>query len=256
MSDKDLEKVFLNLKTEFTALHAKIEGIIKKYEVLEKQLESQKKGLFKCRKCKENFDSLKGLQKHKNDAESCVDGFKCDRCDKSYTTENDLTEHQLTHGNFKCEKCENKYDITGQLEKHVSAVHGEFKLFCHYYNNDKECPFEGRCIFAHEESPDCRFGKICERVMCMFSHDERDVSDDEDEDDSEDENNENENDDEECIYKMEDLEPSLNKVEEAMEKVHQLLISSKLKCNKCDFIAKNDNGLNMHQKAKHPDNSQ
>ena len=90
----------------------------------------------------------------------------------------------------------------------------------------------------------------------MFSHYERDVSDDEDEDDSEDENDENENDDEECIYKMDDLEPSLKKVEEAMEKVHQLLISSKLKCKKCDFIAKNDNGLNMHQKAKHPDNSQ
>ena len=72
----------------------------------------------------------------------------------------------------------------------------------------------------------------------MFSHDERDVSDDEDGDDDS------------------DLEPSLKIVEEAMEKVQHLLISSKLKCDKCDFVAKNDTGLNMQKKAKHTDKSQ
>ena len=98
--------------------------------------------------------------------------------------------------------------------------------------------------------------------MCMFLHDERDVSDNEDEDDIEDEPddknddvNDTENSESENIFNVEDLEPSLKKVEDAMNKVEQLILTSKLKCDKCDFSAKNINGLNMHKKAKHTDNS-
>ena len=43
-----------------------------------------------------------------------------------------------------------------------------------------------------------------------------------------------------------------------MDKVQQLLLqdkNTKIKCDKCEFEAKNLNGLNMHKKAKHPDNS-
>ena len=60
------------------------------------------------------------------------------------------------------------------------------KMFCHYYNNDKECPYDDQCIFAHEESPDCKFGKGCERIKCMFQHEESDESEDEDENESDD----------------------------------------------------------------------
>ena len=59
-------------------------------------------------------------------------------------------------------------------------------------------------------------------------------------------------------FKVKDIEPSLRKVEEAMDKIQQLLMpeqTSKLKCDQRDFEAKNTNGLNMHKKAKHPDNS-
>ena len=60
------------------------------------------------------------------------------------------------------------------------------------------------------------------------------------------------------MFKITDIEPSLQKVEDAMEKVQQLLLKenkSKLKCDICEFQAKNSNGLNMHMKAKHQDNS-
>ena len=137
MSDKNLEEVFRNHKTEFNDLHTKIEGIINKYEVLEKQLESKKNGPFRCRKCKMKFESLKELQKHKKDKKCCVDDFKCKQCFKSET---DLDTHKITHGNFVCGQCDCKYDIEGQLDKHVSAVHGKNKIFCHYHNNEKDCP--------------------------------------------------------------------------------------------------------------------
>ena len=165
----------------------------------------------------------------------------------------DLTLHQKIHGNFKCEKCDCEYDVLDLLEKHVSAVHGQMKIFCHYFNNDKECAFEGRCIFAHEESPECKFGQQCERTMCMFVHESRDVSDSEEESDSDETGDDDEN---ENVVKIQDLEPCLERVEEAMKKVQVLLQPpSKLKCDKCEFEAKNVNGLNMHKKAKHTDKS-
>ena len=263
MSDKDLELMFLNLKTVFIDFHSKIDEMIKKYEILEKQIESKKKGSFKCRFCKNKFESHKDLREHKKAEQSCGDEHKCEKCEKSYKSEKDLTLHQKMHGNFKCEKCDYEFDVPELLEKHVSAVHGKMKIFCHYFNNKKECPFEGSCIFAHDESPDCKFGKNCERIMCMFSHEERDVSDtEEDDDESENENDDDENNDEvnnddEVIVKIGDIEPSLRKVEEAMDKVEQLLQNktSNIKCNICDFEAKNSNGLTMHKKAKHPDTS-
>ena len=268
MSDKELESMFLNLKNVFNDFHSKIDNMIHEYEILEKKIESQKKGSFKCRFCKKKFESFKDLQDHKKAEQSCGDEFRCDKCDKSFKSEKDQKVHKKTHGNFKCEKCEYEFDVPELLEKHVSAVHGRMKIFCHYFNNEKDCPFEGHCIFAHDESPDCKFGQTCERIMCMFSHEERDVSDTEEEDESDDEKNDDENDDDgknveankddEIVVKIGDIEPSLRKVEEAMDKVEKLLLQNKtsnLKCNKCDFEAKNSNGLTMHNKAKHPDTS-
>ena len=45
------------------------------------------------------------------------------------------------------------------------------ELFCYFFNNDKDCPYQEECIFLHEESEVCKFGKTCDRVMCMFRHD-------------------------------------------------------------------------------------
>ena len=50
-----------------------------------------------------------------------------------------------------------------------------------------------------------------------------------------------------------EIEPALTKIELAMEKVNNLINSKRLKCDSCDFKAKNQNGLNMHKKAKHGD---
>ena len=77
--------------------------------------------------------------------------------------------------------------------------------------------------------------------------DERDIENDESE-------NENEEDDIET-FKLSEIEPVLERVEQAIEKANKLLKSSMLKCEHCDFIAKNQNGLNMHKKAKHEDKS-
>ena len=94
----------------------------------------------------------------------------------------------------------------------------------------------------------------------MFQHDERYVSDDEDDAESEDESDEENDDDkknEKEVIRITDLEPSLKKDEEAMNKVNVLLQkkTSLLKCDLCEFEAGNTNGLTMHKKSKHTDKS-
>ena len=71
------------------------------------------------------------------------------------------------------------FNIEGLLEKHVNSVHGKMKIYCHYFNNEKDCKYSDECIFAHEDSPDCKMGQFCERIMCMFKHGKREISDDE-----------------------------------------------------------------------------
>ena len=122
---------------------------------------------------------------------------------KTFRSENQLDIHKKKHIRFECEDCECEYKYEGFLEKHNQAVHGNVNIFCHYFNNDKDCQFDDQCIFAHNEAPECKFGGG----------------------------------------------------EEAMEKVNELLKQQKLKCDVCEFQARNANGLNMHKKAKHTDNN-
>ena len=90
------------------------------------------------------------------------------------------------HVKYECDECDNvfKYEIV--LEKHIEAAHEDVELFCHYFNNDKDCPFEEECIYIHEESDNCKFANNCERKFCMFKHvntEECETAEDSDDDD-------------------------------------------------------------------------
>ena len=47
----------------------------------------------------------------------------------------------------------------------------ETKTYCHYFNNNKVCPFNDiGCMFKHSESDKCRFGENCQFKLCQFRH--------------------------------------------------------------------------------------
>ena len=251
MSIKSVEPLIHSLNRAFVELQSKLENIVKKYEELEKKLETQKKSSFKCRKCKKEFPNLKKLQKHKDSEDKkCAEDFKCEECAKDFKSSNLLDLHKRKHEKFECEECDRVFNIEGLLEKHVNSVHGKMKIYCHYFNNEKDCKYSDECIFAHEDSPDCKMGQFCERIMCMFKHEKREISDDE-EDETDGESEDEYKDDSKDLIKVTDLEPSFRKVEESMSRVTKLLENARLKCEFCEFIAKNANGLNMHKKSKH-----
>ena len=56
------------------------------------------------------------------------------------------------------------------MEKHTSDHRVDIK-FCHYYNNDKPCPYDKvGCKFKHENAPECRFNLRCTFKLCQFTH--------------------------------------------------------------------------------------
>ena len=260
MSIKDLEAEFNILKSEVVELKTKINTLVGKYSTLEKKYEKSKKNKasFKCKECDEKLLSLNELKKHKEEHISCRGTFQCVECDKCFKEECKLNEHvDRIHTKYPCDDCDKIFKFEGLLEKHIAVAHEDIELFCHYYNNDKECPFDDQCIFVHEESKDCKFGKACERILCMFKHEENvDDADNEEEDDTESEN-EDSDDDDETEEMLERLKPSLENVTNAIEQVAKMLmkVSNSLKCDKYDFEAKNENGLTMHKKAKHANKS-
>ena len=267
MSVKDLEPVFSDLNTEFLDLQTKITSLIKKYEDLENEIKTDKNAHFQCNKCDMKFVTSKELLNHKNKSLECQANFKCDGCEKTFRKEDQMLLHKKMHGKFTCEECGCEFTIVGLLEKHMTAVHGSIKIFCHYFNNVKNCPFKTQCIFAHEASEDCRFGKECERLLCMYQHEQhfQDEKEDDDENEEEENDKDSESDDDNNLdeheylktVKIMDLEPSLKKVEEAMKKVNDLMKqkAASLQCDECDFEARNHNGLTMHKKSKHTDKS-
>ena len=44
---------------------------------------------------------------------------------------------------------------------------------CHFFNNEKSCPFDAECVFLHENSGKYKFGGSCERNYCLFKHEKK-----------------------------------------------------------------------------------
>ena len=98
------------------------------------------------------------------------------------------------------------------MQKHIQATHDDVTIFCHYFNNQKDCPYDDECVFVHEESAICKFGNGCERLLCMFKH-EIDKSEEDDDSESDDNSDDSDDDGSEEID-VEELKPVLGKLEE------------------------------------------
>ena len=57
-----------------------------------------------------------------------------------------------------------------QKEDAKEASKRDNRIYCHFFNNKKICPFEAKCKFRHEASPPCRRNDLCLMKKCMFQH--------------------------------------------------------------------------------------
>ena len=99
--------------------------------------------------------------------------MKCNICEDIFDENFKLESHLKIHDvdTFPCSVCGKNFYMKWRLEKHRNMHERTELKFCHYYNNDKLCPFvEVGCMFAHEKAEQCKFKKQCQNKLCQFQH--------------------------------------------------------------------------------------
>ena len=138
-----------------------------KYE----ECNSRKTKTFPCNNCDETFRRKKNLQKHR-EIHYNVGVIQCQQCDKTFDQEWKIKAHIKIHKSYSCNQCGKTFNFENLLQIHNKVDHEGVKLFCHYFNNNQDCPHEDECVFLHEHSVPCRYRDICEREFCMYKHGE------------------------------------------------------------------------------------
>ena len=127
---------------------------------------------IKCKQCDETFQSKKDLKMHL--VEIHEKKVNCKTCDKVFSENCQLEVHIKTmhqENGYKCDQCDKTFVLKWRLMKHHQNHSTENLKCCHYFNNNKECPFEALgCMFAHEPSDMCRYNKSCQNKLCSYQH--------------------------------------------------------------------------------------
>ena len=163
---KVLEEENSKLKDELKNLKSQYENSKCKCKVGEEKENTN----FKCIKCDKCFTKFKDFKKHKGEHKLENEIFKCGQCGRTFDEDWKMNAHMKTHNNYNCGQCEKSFKNVELLKKHSKITHENLKMYCHYYNNSKTCPFKEECLFLHVEAPICKYGKLCERMFCMFKH--------------------------------------------------------------------------------------
>ena len=74
-------------------------------------------GVFKCRMCDDVFNNVEDFEKH-----MICHFYECSICRKVFSTECNLNEHQMKHGDYKpftCDRCGKSYPDERSLKTHV-----------------------------------------------------------------------------------------------------------------------------------------
>ena len=100
--------------------------------------------------------------------------FECNDCeykfDARWKLETHLKEH-TTKKEYKCEQCGSEFYLKWRLNRHIKG-HGEIdRKFCHFFNNEQNCPYEvNGCKVKHEAAGMCKLLMDCTTYLCQFTH--------------------------------------------------------------------------------------
>ena len=166
---KALETENSVLKEELSQVKIKLANLSEQHEKCNSEQTSQSNNLM-CSMCDKFFGSLKDLKKHKSADHKTNEVFKCEKCNRIFNEEWKMNAHVKTHKQYECDHCSKTFKYLELKEKHTKISHENVKIYCYYYNNNKICPYNQECIFLHEESMSCKYGNLCERLLCMFKH--------------------------------------------------------------------------------------
>ena len=174
-----LEDNLVDLEDKFTENWNQV-GILEAYQLtlndLIKEMDNKLDNLKKEMKNSiENIEELKVKQeKHDVNKSSYDKPFTCDHCedefDLSWKLEQHMTNHQESK-KYSCSQCAKTFCMEWRLRKHTSLHDNIYRKKCHFYNNDKKCPYEEiGCMYKHELAGKCDLGLKCKRKLCQFQH--------------------------------------------------------------------------------------
>ena len=166
------------LHQEQLKLNVLLEDNRKKTEELEQKLEAEKKSIkvkkvsFKCEECGQILNTKTDLKEHVRT--SHPKHISCNHCEISFSESWIYEKHLKTHNeatSFECTECEKKFYLKWRFSQHMK-VHSSPKVkHCHYFNNNKICPFEEvGCKFKHINSIECHNKNSCAIKLCPFQH--------------------------------------------------------------------------------------
>ena len=154
-----------------------MESLKQRVAFLEDRNKNLEAGLkVKSRKCDKSPAKSDDLRKHHESVHGTKE-TKCNHCAKTFGRNSELELHlSIEHEDierFNCDHCDKTFVLKWRLKKHIS-MHKENLAsirFCHYYNNDKVCPFaEIGCMFKHENAQPCKYQDNCFKKLCQFKH--------------------------------------------------------------------------------------
>ena len=173
---EEFHKEVKHLTNTVISLEKRLEESETKVKDLEEKINDKNEHIVKdkkeCYKCGETCMNISELNKHVQSKHPKT--FKCNVCKnefpKRYELENHLREHREAD-TFKCEQCDKSFVLQWRLKKHAEGHNNENNKCCHYFNNDKICPYEAiGCKFRHQNSKMCSFNEKCKFELCQFKH--------------------------------------------------------------------------------------
>ena len=237
---KDLEREISVQNKMIKKLNSNYDSLLEKYDELETKYIQSTSKTYNCTFCGEKFQSGKDLGSHIRTEHGNEGSYKCDVCEKVFDQEWKQKAHIKNHKKYQCDYCDKTFLYENFKQKHTTAVHEHLKLYCHYFNNKKVCPFDTQCIFLHEDSEECKFGRVCERVNCMHKH--VNVGEPEDNEVNEDALSENDIEDENADLKS-DANTTVDNPDQDPKPY---------KCDLCNFASEKAYCIENHKSNQHP----
>ena len=111
-----------------------------------------------CKVCNQKFNSRKELNLHRKSEHPKQ--IKCKFCEETFDETYKLEQHLKKHESkgFKCEHCEKMFHLEWRFNKHLISHSVKTTRKCHYFNNDKICPYEEiGGMFLHEATTTFHF---------------------------------------------------------------------------------------------------
>ena len=116
---------------------------------------------------------MKDMKRH-DESKHSLTQIECKSCEKVFYRNCELEIHLENDHKvdmFECERCDKKFALKWRLTKHQKMHDSQKIKKCHYFNNQKSCPYEQiGCMFQHLPAGDCRNGELCKIKLCSFNH--------------------------------------------------------------------------------------